>query len=289
MEEEAALHDRSNGQPRLIDIHDPHDPRIEAYRAVRERDWSRQGRFIAEGSVVLDQLLASTRFRPVSLLLLRARVANLLPRLRMLNPDVPIYQVEGEVFDAIAGFHVHRGVMALAETDAATAERDADAALDATAATGGTVVVACGISNHDNMGAIFRNAAAFGAGAVLLDERACDPLYRKAIRVSVGTVLTLPFARGGTASGLVAMLEGKGFQCLALSPSGPTELRNMGRERPRALFLGAEGEGLEREVMRRCQPVRIAMAPGLDSLNVATSAAIALHHFFSESAGTAAG
>ncbi|WP_279477729.1 RNA methyltransferase [Aureimonas sp. SK2] len=269
------------GSPAVIDITDPQDERIAGFRDVRERDLTRAGQFIAEGSVVLDQILASRRFRAVSLLVLRERLAGLVPRLGALPAGVPIYCTERAVFDRIAGFPVHRGVMALAEPVASTAAADLDAALAATLAASGSVVVACGLSNHDNMGAIFRNAAAFGAGAVILDERACDPLYRKAIRVSVGTVFTVPFARWGGASTIVERLGGLGFECLALSPGAAEPLRGIGGRQARALFLGAEGEGLDARVMARCRPVRIEMAPGLDSLNVATSAALVLHHLFS--------
>lgn len=266
------------GSGAVIDITDPDDHRIVAFRDVRERDLTRHGQFIAEGAVVLDQILASHRFRPVALLVLRERLAGLAPRLAALPRETPVYRADRDVFDRIAGFPVHRGVMALAEPVSPAATADLDAALAATLAASGSVVVACGLSNHDNMGAIFRNAAAFGAGAVILDERACDPLYRKAIRVSVGTVFTVPFARWGGAEAIAERLASFGFECLALTPGATEPLRSIRDKTPRALFLGAEGEGLSEGVMDRCRPVRIEMAPGLDSLNVATSAAVVLHH-----------
>ncbi|WP_294641513.1 RNA methyltransferase [uncultured Aureimonas sp.] len=265
-------------RPVVIDILDPADSRIAAYRDVRERDLTRSGQFIAEGAVVLDQILASSRFRPVSLLVLRQRLEGLGARLSRLPADVPVYRAERDVFDRIAGFPVHRGVMALAEPVPAAGDHAIEAALRMTLDARGNLVVACGLSNHDNMGAIFRNAAAFGAGAVILDERACDPLYRKAIRVSVGTVFTVPFARWGGASAIAERLSSMGYECLALTPNAADALRDIRDTRPRALFLGAEGDGLEDAVMTRCRPVRIEMAPGLDSLNVATSAALVLHH-----------
>ncbi|RIX98726.1 RNA methyltransferase [Aureimonas flava] len=271
-------HEGADFGPAVIDIADREDERIAAFRDVRERDLTRSGRFIAEGAVVLDQILASRRFRLVALLVLRERLAGLAPRLAALPADTPVYRVERELFDRIAGFPVHRGVMALAEPVEPAAAADLDAALAATVAARGCVVVACGLSNHDNMGATFRNAAAFGAGAVILDRRACDPLYRKAIRVSVGTVFTVPFARWGGAVSIADRLAGLGFECVALSPGAPEPLRALRDRRARALFLGAEGEGLEGDVIARCRPVRIEMASGLDSLNVATSAALVLHH-----------
>lgn len=264
-----------------IEITDPADVRIEAFRDIRERDIVGRSGFIAEGTVVLDQLLRSGRFRPTALLVLRNRLANLAPRLVTLPPDVPIYVADRHVFDSVAGFPVHRGVMAHGVAVAPQASEDPlDEILARTKAVKGVVVVACGIANHDNMGAIFRNAAAFDAGAVLIDGPACDPLYRKAIRVSVGTVLTVPFFRLPSAADIVARLGARGFECLALSPAGSMRLDEVRDTKPRALFLGTEGEGLPADVMRSGTAVRIAMAPRLDSLNVAASAAIVLHHFF---------
>ncbi len=278
------MNDSANGEGGLspvIDILDPDDSRIDAFRDVRERDLTRSGRFIAEGGVVLDQILASRRFRPVALLVLRERLAGLSERLRSLPPGTPVYRAEQPIFDRIAGFPVHRGVMALAEPIGGQAGDDLEAALAATREARGSVVVACGLSNHDNMGAIFRNAAAFGAGAVILDDRACDPLYRKAIRVSVGTVFTVPFGRWGAAAAIAERLEAMGYECVALSPGASEPLKSLTELKARALFLGAEGAGLDDEVLERCRGVRIEMAPGLDSLNVATSAAIVLHHVLS--------
>ncbi|KQT88162.1 RNA methyltransferase [Aurantimonas sp. Leaf443] len=264
--------------PDLVDLTDPTDSRLEAFRDVRERDLAREGAFIAEGTVVLDQLFASRAFRPVSLLVLRNRLAGLMPRLSHLAPDVPVYVAEQDVFDGIAGFHVHRGVLAHAVRRAP--ERPIEARLAEIAASGGTVVAALGLSNHDNMGALFRNAAAFGAGAVLLDDRACDPLYRKAIRVSVGTVLTLPFHRFARVGDLFSALAAAGFRTLALSPAGRTRLQALAPDGATALVLGTEGEGLPPALLSRHETLAIDMAPGLDSLNVATTAAIVLHHLY---------
>jgi tRNA G18 (ribose-2'-O)-methylase SpoU len=130
------------------------------------------------------------------------------------------------------------------------------------------------------MGGLFRNAAAFGADAVLLDETSCDPLYRKAIRVSVGAALTVPFARDGTGGTIVAALDRAGFACFGLSPAGATDLGDARPPARAALVLGAEGPGLPPPLMRRMTTLRIPMAPRFDSLNVATAAGIALHHFF---------
>ncbi len=139
------------------------------------------------------------------------------------------------------------------------------------------VVAAFGISNHDNIGSIFRNAAAFGVNAVLLDSQCCDPLYRKALRVSVGSVLSVPYVRGGTAGDILEALAGKDFAIWGLSPAGATEIRNVPADERMALITGTEGEGLSAEVLAAVKTARIAQAPGLDSLNAGTATGIALY------------
>jgi tRNA G18 (ribose-2'-O)-methylase SpoU len=124
---------------------------------------------------------------------------------------------------------------------------------------------------------VFRNAAAFGVDAVLLDQTSCDPLYRKAIRVSVGASLTMPFTRGADAGALVTALQEAGFEVAALSPAGSTSLSAISWERRTALLFGAEGEGLPAEILARVRTVSVPMAAGFDSLNVATTSGIALY------------
>jgi tRNA G18 (ribose-2'-O)-methylase SpoU len=134
-----------------------------------------------------------------------------------------------------------------------------------------------GISNHDNMGGLFRNAAAFGVDAVLLDAACCDPLYRKAIRVSVGAALKVPVARLPTGEDPLALLERTGFTALALSPSGVEPLAGLARPDRAAVLLGTEGRGLDAALLRRARTVAIPMAAGWDSLNVAAASAVMLH------------
>ncbi len=267
-----------------IPIERPDDPRIAVFRDIRERDLAGRSGFIAEGAVVLDLLLASKRFRPTALLILRNRLAGVAERLKSLAEAVPVYVADRDCFDQIAGFPVHRGILAHGE-----AVEDLPLAgelLEAVRGSRKTIVVAVGIANHDNLGAIFRNAAALDAGAVLLDATSCHPLYRKALRVSVGSILTVPWARGGTAVELVETTLANGYRPIALSPSGTDGLETLvvcDVSRPVALFLGAEGPGLPEDVMARMARIRIEMAPGLDSLNVATSAAIVLHWLYARS------
>jgi tRNA G18 (ribose-2'-O)-methylase SpoU len=140
------------------------------------------------------------------------------------------------------------------------------------------VVGLIGLANHDNVGGIFRNAAAFGVGAVLLDQETCDPLYRKAVRVSVGGALVVPFTRVASAEAMVQGLQAASFDVIALSPSG-NEILSRVKPFPRtALLLGAEGPGLPPELLARTRTVSIPMSGGFDSLNVATTSGIALHH-----------
>ncbi|HEX2020078.1 MAG TPA: RNA methyltransferase [Aurantimonas sp.] len=263
-------------KPTLID--DADDPRIEPFRDVRERDLVGRSGFIAEGAVVLDQLLRADRFRPTALLILANRLQGLRSRIAALPADVPVYVAERAVFDRIAGFPVNRGVLAHGAAGRPFTPSDI---LQRALATGGPVVVGVEIANHDNLGAIFRNAAAFGAAGVLLDETSCHPLYRKALRVSVGTSLTLPWHRGGTGEAIVGECEAAGLRVLALSPSGRLPLREIEPEGRSALLLGAEGRGLPEALMRRAETVRIEMRPEIDSLNVATAAAIVLHALYS--------
>lgn len=259
----------------IIRIDDPDDPRIADYRAVRERDLvGRRDLFVAEGAVVFAVLAASSRHRPVSALLDERRIDGLAETLSGLAPDVPVYAAARPVIDAIAGFPLHRGILALGRRESAVDP----AALLSGLPERAVVVVAAGLTNHDNMGGIFRNAAAFGADAVLLDAECCDPFYRKAIRVSVGHVLTVAQARLAPGADPVALLSSHGFEVLSLSPSGRERLVDV-RPPPRvAVVLGTEGPGLPAEVLARSRAVLIPMAAGVDSLNVAVTSGIVLHH-----------
>jgi len=259
--------------PDFISIDDPADPRIEAYRDIRERDLvGRRGLFVAEGETVLRVLAGQRRHRARSVLIAPKRRLKLEPILQTLPDDLPVYLADQPVLDAIAGFELHRGILAIAERAPPVSADDLLAGLGARA----LVLALSGIGNHDNMGGLFRNAAAFGVDAVLLDGACCDPLYRKAIRVSVGGVLTVPFA---TAQGdMVETLLRHGLEPVALSPAGETALHRFVPLSRVALLLGAEGPGLPAEVLARCRTVSIPMAGGFDSLNVATTSGIALHH-----------
>ncbi|MBB3309498.1 tRNA G18 (ribose-2'-O)-methylase SpoU [Rhizobium sp. BK196] len=262
------------GQPLTIET--PDDLRIAEFRDIRERDLTgRQSRFIAEGTVVLRMLadahVAGRGFSAEKILLLRNRLDGVAEILKRFPKDVPVYVADADVLDGIVGFNMHRGVLALGRRVQTTETMLLDALPEEA-----LVLVGCGISNHDNAGSMFRNAAAFKADAILLDETCCDPLYRKALRVSVGSVLSMPYHRGGDALALLSGLAERGFAIWTLSPRGEADIRQIPASNRMALVVGTEGEGLPEAVLSRFRSARIPQSDGLDSLNVATATGIAL-------------
>jgi len=260
----------------LISITDSRDPRVAAFLSIRERDLTNGhgGRFIVEGKVTLETLLTRGRFEVESLFLCETRLEPLAQLLEHVPDGVPVYAASQSVMDDVAGFPMHRGVLACGKKGAP--RRPADVM-----PTDGpsTALLLAGVSNHDNAGACFRNAAAFGASAVLLDSESCDPLYRKAIRVSSGTALWMPFAHGGTGASLIEAAEANGHEVWALTPRADAEPLTSVRVPERvALLMGAEGPGLPADLITHARPVRIPMTDGFDSVNVATAAALALSH-----------
>ncbi len=252
---------------------DPEDPRLDPYARMRERDLvGRAGRFVVEGEVTLHQLLGGrSRFRAESILLAPERWAGLAGVLR--DVPAPVYLADKPVMSAVAGFPIHRGVLAIG----LRGDEAAPEALVPPAPAPALVLALSGLTNHDNVGAAFRNAAAFGADAVFLDSTTCDPLYRKAIRVSAGAALIAPFARLPEGTDWLGLAEGLGLEALALSP-GAGEALGEGPMPARALLiLGTEGPGLPPGLLARARRLRIPMAGDFDSLNVATAAGIALH------------
>ena len=248
-----------------IRIDDPDDPRIAGYRDIREADLvGRDGLFIAEGEVVLRVLLRQSRHAPVSLLIDAKRIERLAPLLAAAPEGAPVYCAGQSVLDAIVGFPIHRGVLALGRR----APEPSTEALLASLPDEALVMALFGIANHDNLGGLLRNAAGFGVAAVLLDAHCCNPLYRKAIRVSVGGALITPIARLAPDEDPIAMFDRHGIQPVALTPRAPRT----------ALLLGAEGPGLADDLIARSTAVSIPMCAGFDSLNVATTSGIALHH-----------
>ncbi|WP_374273931.1 TrmH family RNA methyltransferase [Brevundimonas sp.] len=258
----------------IIPVTDPADPRIADYLDIRERDLvGRRGRVVIEGRVVLETLLSpASRARPLSALIAAHRIEALGDVLARMPDAAPVFAAEQAVMDAVVGFPIHRGILAMADRPADLAPGD----LLAGAGEDAVVVVAAGVSNHDNLGGILRNAAAFGAHGVLLDDLCSDPFYRKAVRVSVGAALRLPLSTGRPINEILDALEAARFELLALSPGGETPIHTLQPGGRRALILGAEGPGLSAGVLARCRTVAIPMHGGFDSLNVATAGAVAL-------------
>jgi tRNA G18 (ribose-2'-O)-methylase SpoU len=210
-----------------------------------------------------------------SILLAENRLEALRDALASCPEDLAVYVAAAPVLERIAGFPLHRGVLALGRCDRGGTGAGEGSAPELPASD--LVLALAGIANHDNMGGLFRNAAAFGVDLVLLDEASCDPLYRKAIRVSAGAALTVPFRRAGSIASISRDLASLGFTVLATSPRGDVEVAELRIGPPVAVIFGAEGQGLPAELLARTRTVRIAMSPGIDSLNVATASGILLH------------
>lgn len=265
------------------------DPRLAPYANMRDAELAQRadpldpvahgGVFIAEGDLVVRRLIAS-RFACQSVLLAENRVEALQDDLARLPAQTPIFVAEPSVLSAIVGFNMHRGVLAIGE-------RGPGLTLSDLLARTGPIVVLEDLVNHDNLGGVFRNAAALaGAGvSVLLSPRCADPLYRKSLRVSMGAVLSVPFARAGCWPGDLSNLARSGVHTWALVPAEgaePIEQVAQSAKMSRvALVLGSEGPGLTPEAIAACQRrVTIPMSKAdtvIDSLNVAMAAGIALY------------
>jgi tRNA G18 (ribose-2'-O)-methylase SpoU len=252
----------------------PDDPRLADYRQLKERHLSAEGRrFVAESERVVRRLLAS-QLSVRSLLVTPPRLAALGDLLAGIDEArCPVFVASQPVMDGVAGFHVHRGCLAIGERPA-SAEAPANARL---------VVALEDLVDVDNLGSIVRNAAAFGADALLLSPRCADPFYRKAIRVSLGSVFNLPIVRARAhrwPQDLVALRTERGFTVVgAVLGAGAVPLASVAPPPRTVVLLGAEGPGLSAAAIAACDHrVTIPMSPGADSLNVATAAAIFLYH-----------
>lgn len=276
MSEARALYLRSTGVGELIEVTDPSDPRLHDYSGLTDVELRKvrepaEGLFLAEGEKVIRRALAAG-YPMRSTLLSPKWVEAMRPLIDAV--DAPVYVGSEPLLEAVTGFHVHRGALASMRRIAVPQARSV-------LAKARRVVVMEDIVNHTNLGAIFRSAAALGMDAAVLTPSCADPLYRRSVRVSMGTVFALPYARLDSWPGGLATLAEHGFRTIALTP-GPAaidvrELR-FGPEEKVALLLGTEGDGLSDPALAAADlRVRIPMAAGVDSLNVAAAAAVACY------------
>lgn len=261
----------------VLDVRDPDDPRLDDFRDLNSIDRrpdlpTGKALVIAEGVLVVQRMLAS-RFAPLALLGTDRRLAELSADLA--GVDAPYYRAAADVMARVVGFHLNRGVLA-------AARRVPEPGIADVIDRAHTVAVLEGVNDHENLGSIFRNAAGLGVDAVIFGTGCADPLYRRAVRVSMGHALLVPYARTAQWPGDLALLRERGFRLLATTPNAaaqslPAAMATIRRERV-AILVGAEGPGLSTMALRASDlQVRIPMTRGTDSLNVATAAALAFY------------
>jgi len=261
----------------VVDITDPADPRVDDFRDLNSVDRrpdlpSGKGLVIAEGVLVAQRMIAS-RFTPHAFLGTDRRLAELGDDLT--EVQAPFYRASAEVMADVVGFHLNRGVLAAARRPPELTPADV---LDGAR----TVAVLEGVNDHENLGSIFRNAAGLGVDAVIFGSGCADPLYRRAVRVSMGHALLVPFARAQQWPADLTELRTRGFRLLAMTPDPAAQtladaMAGLAGDNV-AVLVGAEGPGLTETAMRASDVrVRIPMSRGTDSLNVATAAALAFY------------
>ena len=266
----------------VLSVDDARDPRLADYQGIPEPELARtRGVFVAEGRLVVRRLLAS-RFTTRSVMVTPAVLDSVKADLEG-HPCLPVFVVPQTLMNSVAGFNIHRGCLAIGERPAA--ESWASLARSCRPLGLPSALVALErVGNADNVGATFRAAAAFGAGGVLLDPSCADPLYRKAIRTSMGAALQVPFATDVPLIDALAHLRSDGWSTVGLTPgAGAPPVRDafarVAGDRA-VLVLGHEGDGLTPETAKACTHLaRIPMTTDVDSLNVAMAAGIALYEW----------
>ena len=260
---------------RVVPVDDRDDPRLAEVsglndaqsRAVTEAE---HGCFVVEGLLVLEAVVLQSPYRLRSVLVSRSKLDRVLAVLG--DTDVDVFVGTPALLESVTGFPIHRGIIAsAARIPLPTVD---DLVTDAT-----RVVLVEGLNDHENMGAMFRNAAAFGVDAILLDPTAADPLYRRSVRVSMGHLLHVPWTRTEPLPDGLAPLHDAGFTSAALTPDGDLSLHDLAPTDRLVWLVGAEGPGLDEATMDAADVrVRIPIRSAVDSLNVATAAAIAFSH-----------
>ena len=258
---------------RMERIADANDPRLADYRLPAATEPARRDTFVVEGRLLVRKLIAS-RFALRSVLTTHNGLPEIERALAVRGEGTSVYLAEPDTIARVLGFAFHRGCLAVAA-------RPASPTLDELLVrTRGTVLGLEGVTNPDNIGGVFRNAAAFGADGVVLSPGCGDPLYRKAARVAMGGSLAVPFVHAPDWPAALARFKAAGFALVALVPDADAvELCALRVPARVALLLGAEGEGLSAATRAAADVVAtIGMVPGADSLNVATASGIALYH-----------
>ncbi len=271
--------------PTRSTVTDPADPALADFVALSEpatrRRLEREGSyFVVEGILSIERLLALPRWRVRGLALLPRIADRLAASLAALPDEVTVAVAHEDVLRAVVGFDIHRGALASVERQAPAG---AAQLLSASGRAEGLFVAAEGINDHENLGALYRNAAAFGVSAVLLDPTCADPFYRRSVRVSLGNVLAVPTGDLGPLPAGLDAFPALGATTIALTPSADRMLRDLDPAElgpgPVVVVVGAEGPGLtDATLAAATHRLAIPMASGVDSLNVATAAALALHH-----------
>jgi tRNA G18 (ribose-2'-O)-methylase SpoU len=276
----------------MLRIDDAGDQRLADYRGVSDPDLAaRRGLFIAEGRLVVRRLLAAGGFTTRSVLVTEPALVALADVLDA-RSALPVFVVPQSVMNGATGFNIHRGCLAIGERPAPARWEDVVGQIpnpksqlpNPDSQLPPVIVALERVANADNVGGVFRNVLAFGAGPVLLDPVSTDPLYRKAIRTSMGASLSVPFARAEPWPAALRALRGMGYAVVAMTPaSGAAPLREVVEAtagRNAAIVLGHEGEGLTPAALDVCEyRARIPIRAAVDSLNVASAAAIALYEF----------
>lgn len=266
----------------LVEVDDPTDARLADYVHLRDVSLRKSleaehGLFIAEGEKVVRRAVEAGHH--VRSLLMSPRWVSGLADVLARTGDVPCYVVPEDVVEKVTGFHVHRGALA-------SMHRQPLPDVEDVLSTSRTVVVLEDIVDHTNVGAIFRTAAALGVDAVVLSPRCADPLYRRSVKVAMGAVFAVPYAKLPPREGPSA-LSARGFRTVALTPAeGSVPVEEAFQSRRVALLLGSEGHGLSHHWLEEADVhARIPMAAGVDSLNVAAAAAVACYVLASRPTG----
>jgi tRNA G18 (ribose-2'-O)-methylase SpoU len=264
----------------VIPVSSLDDLRVADYRHIGDPDRLHDlGMFVAEGRLVVRRLIDLRQWNIESILVTKPAAESLGDILK--DTTAPVYVADQSIMNGLAGFNIHRGCLALVR-------RPPTPTLDRIAAGPlARVLVLEGVNNPDNVGGLFRSAAAFGIDLVVLGPDSGDPLYRKAIRTSMGATLSVPFVQAPQWPGAIRDLRTDGFTVVALTPSlAAAPLEEVYPHAKLALLVGSEGSGLTDEAMKTATlRIRIPTTEDVDSLNVTTAASIAMYHCFAEKRG----